>query len=339
MLYYFAFLLVALDLSVAGWLVVRRRFRPLRTWLLAQLGVLLLYLPWLPIAWRQATDPPVPPWRSFIPLDRVAVEAWTALALGQSVQPDQVWPALVVAGILLGLGTSISAYQMSNVKSQISNLQPPTSNLLLATYTFAPLALIYLVSLVTPLYHVRYLFTYAPPFYILLGAGLAWLTRRAWPLAALAALVVLGGSAFSIRELHTNPRYAADDWRAAVDFIAERWRPGDVLLVNAGYAYTGFVDLLRRPYRRTRAPHRLSAGRLARRSAAGAANRRRRRQSQPGLGRSCLRLLRYHPGRHAGRPGARDPSVPPHLGAAHLRHGRRSRRFDPRLAGSQHDAL
>ena len=136
-LYYFAFLLVVLGLSIAGWLAMRRRFRPLKIWLLAQLGVLLLYLPWLPIAWRQATDPPVPPWRSFIPLDRVAVEAWTALTFGQSVQPGQVWPALVVAAILFGLGL---IYQTSNVKRQISNqrsavsrqpsaVQPPTSNL------------------------------------------------------------------------------------------------------------------------------------------------------------------------------------------------------------------
>jgi len=122
-LYYFAFLLVALVLSIAGWLAVRRRFRQLRTWLLAQAGVLLLYLPWLPIAWRQATDPPVPPWRSFIPLDRIAVEAWTALAVGQSAQPGQVWPALVVAAILFGLGL---IYQISNRKSanrQIGKLQ------------------------------------------------------------------------------------------------------------------------------------------------------------------------------------------------------------------------
>jgi mannosyltransferase len=271
-LYYFAFLLVVLGLFIGGWLAVRHRFRPLRAWLLAQLGVLLLYLPWLPIAWQQATDPPVPPWRSFIPLDRIALEAWTALTFGQSVQPGQVWPALIVAAILFGLGltyqTSNVKRQTSNVKRQISNLQsltsnfqpptsnfqpptsnfqPPISNLLLATYTFAPLALIGLVSLVTPLYHVRYLFTYAPPFYILLGAGLAWLKRRAWPVAALAALVVLGGSAFSIRELYTNPRYAADDWRAAVDFIAERWRPGDAILVNAGYAYTGFATYYNGP--------------------------------------------------------------------------------------------
>jgi len=74
-----------------------------------------------------------------------------------------------------------------------------------------------------------------------LGAGLAWLSRRAWPLAAAAVLALLASSAFSIYELHTNPRYAADDFRSAVSFIAERWRPGDVVLINAGYAYPGFL--------------------------------------------------------------------------------------------------
>jgi hypothetical protein len=227
----------------------------LRAWLLAQALVLVLYLPWLPIAWRQATHPPVPPWRGLIPLPDGLLEAWTALSLGQSVQPGQVWPVLAVTGILflLGLQSSISkpagplwgsASQQTRTsplgisKSPISYLPSP---ILLAAYTFGPLALIYLASLAVPLYHVRYLFTYAPPFTILLASGLAWLARRARPLAALAALALLAGSAFSIRELHTNPRYAADDFRSAVRFIAARWRPGDAILVNAGYAYTGFL--------------------------------------------------------------------------------------------------
>jgi hypothetical protein len=58
---------------------------------------------------------------------------------------------------------------------------------------------------------------------------------------------MLIGSTFSIRELHANPRYAADDFRAAVDFIGERWRPGDAILINAGYAYTGFLYYYARP--------------------------------------------------------------------------------------------
>jgi len=88
---------------------------------------------------------------------------------------------------------------------------------------------------------VRYVFTYAPAFYILVGAGLAWLIRRVWPLGVVAVLALLVGSAFSTYELHTNPRYAADDFRAAVGYIAERWRPGDAVLINAGYAYPGFL--------------------------------------------------------------------------------------------------
>ncbi len=293
-LYYFGFLLATLNLFIIGHLFLNRRPAALRTWLLAQVAVLILYLPWLPIAWRQATSPPVPPWRSFIPPHTVALEAWTALSLGQSVQPGQVWPILLVAGVLLLLGLRVrfesrnlrtgsndfSRFRLHNASDQrlksllrallkhalksqvgesvnqpragtvqispvpgrgespISNLQSPA---LLIAYTFGPLILIYLVSLITPLYHVRYLFTYAPPFYILLGAGLARLTHRARPLAAIAALALLAGSAFSIREMHTNPRYAADDFRAAVSFIADRWRPGDAILINAGYAYTGFL--------------------------------------------------------------------------------------------------
>jgi mannosyltransferase len=245
-LYYFGFLLVTLNLVIIGHLAMNRRFAALRTWLLAQVAVLVFYLPWLPIAWRQATAPPVPPWRGLIPLHRVALEAWTALSLGQSVQSRQVWPILLLVGVLFILGLADGKWQISlacrpgqaNIKYQSPKPQAP---ILLLAYTFGPLVFIYLVSLITPLYHVRYLFTYAPPFYIVLGSGLAWLTRRARPLAAVAALALLAGSAFSIRELHTNPRYAADDFRAAVSFIAERWRPGDAILINAGYAYTGFL--------------------------------------------------------------------------------------------------
>jgi 4-amino-4-deoxy-L-arabinose transferase-like glycosyltransferase len=248
-LYYFGFLLVTLNVLVIAYLLLNHQFRGLGIWLLAQFAVLVLYLAWLPTAWRQVTSPPVPPWRGFIPLQRVLLEVWAALSLGQSVQPSQVWPLLLVtvALFLLGLLSQIGesgnpaigeSGNRENGKSPISNLQSP---LLLAAYTFVPLILIYLVSLITPLYHVRYMFTYSPTFYILLGAGLAWLTRRLWPLAAAAILALLVGSTFSIYELHTNPRYAADDLRAAVDFISERWRPGDAILINAGYAYPGFL--------------------------------------------------------------------------------------------------
>jgi len=276
-LYYFAFLLLALNLMAGGWWLARRvshrqgatsqpaganpRGRPvgqvqdlplprtmgisdgsvawLGRWALAQAGVLLLYSPWLPVALRQATDPPVPPWRSFTGLGQVLVESWTALSLGQSVMPTTgwpplwVWPVLLLFAILFVLG--------------LATRRRPAEPLLLAGCVVLPVALIYTASLLTPLYHVRYVFPYSTPFYVIVAGGLALLARRwrawgrapAWRslAAGLALTIIVVSSGASVYAYHTDPAYAADDHAAAVTFLAERWRPGDAILVDAGYVY------------------------------------------------------------------------------------------------------
>jgi mannosyltransferase len=234
-LYYFAFLLIALNMMVllwwlAGWRQGRRSWSWLGGWALAQLGTLLLYAPWLPVAWRQATDPPVPPWRTLVDAGDVLVESWSALSLGQSVDPARAWPGLCVFVLFLVLGLA--------ARTQPSRRWGPG---LLAGYVFLPVLLIYLASFVTPLYHVRYVFTYSPPFYVLVGAGATWLGRRWRPLAWLSLGIIAVLSAGSIHAYHTDPRYASDDHQAAVEFLAESWRPGDAILVNAGYAYPALV--------------------------------------------------------------------------------------------------
>ncbi len=96
-LYYFAFLLIALNLWVV-WRILRRptgRGAWVR-WLAAQIAVVVLYAPWLPIAVRQALNPPAPPWRSVVPLLSVVVQSWSALSFGQSVDPAAVWWALLL---------------------------------------------------------------------------------------------------------------------------------------------------------------------------------------------------------------------------------------------------
>ena len=265
-LYYFAFLLIAFNLFLLAYilkslLVIRHssfviRHSSLAAWLLANLAVLVLYLPWLPIAWKQVANPPVPPWRSDVPLTQVALEAWSALTLGESVEPGQVWPVLLISLAIFAIG-------LYAVKSTWKRI-------LLLTLTFGPLAIILLLPLATgsPLYHARYVFTCSPAFYLILGAGLAG--KRACPepaegmkdegrrrkenlpfairhspfairyslFALLATAALLLGSGFSIYQMHANPKYASDDFRGAVAFLQEKWRPGDVILVNAGYTYT-----------------------------------------------------------------------------------------------------
>ena len=227
-LYYFAFLLLTINLF---WLIEallpKIKRHQLITLISLNLGVLLLYLPWLPITWRQATNPPVPPWRTAQSGSAIWLESWSALSLGQSVVPGQVWPVL---GLTLGLFL-LGLYALKH-----------RAALFLALYIFGPLLLIHLFSNITPLYHVRYIFTYAPPFYILLAVGISYLaTRINFRVAVAAVALLLGAVTFSLYQFHTNPAYRADDFRGAVHFIDTRWQPGDVILTNAGYAYTAFV--------------------------------------------------------------------------------------------------
>jgi len=292
-LYYFVFLIV-FEWVYLGFVVWRemtedggRRTEDgqlpqlLITFVLSQVAWVLLYLPWLPIAVRQATDPPVPPWRQFIGLPQVLLESFSALVFGQSVDPSVVLPMLAVIGVgiaLVLLKDRDWRYEIENQKLKIEN---PISPWFLFGYTFIPLAAIFLFSLWKPLYHVRYIFTYSPAFYMLaaytlveLGAGvITWRQRMSRTVAtasvivaALLGVVFLGTIAYSLNNFwcdpqHSDcdPQYADDDLRGAVGFIADHWRPGDVILVNAGYAYPAIAYYFPEETMRERLPNYQSA--------------------------------------------------------------------------------
>jgi hypothetical protein len=264
-LYYFAFLLVAINLMVAVWWLVARRHEDqgllwLRRWLLAQVAVLLLFLPWMPAAWRQVIQPPVPPWRSATGLGALAVESWSALSLGQSLVPAKAWPILFLFVVLFALGIFAKDSPRASPRRARSGGESRTTRKggigglwgepaqegcrpwFLAGYVLVPVVLIYAASLLTPLYHVRYVFAFSPPFYILLAAGVVSLGRWLRPGGWLALGLILTFFAWSIHAYHTQPEFASDDHRGATRFLAERWRPGDAILVNAGYAYTALLS-------------------------------------------------------------------------------------------------
>ena len=247
-LYYFAFLLVAANLWVAAWLVwtkIRAQGtaaeparRPVSlsvwAWLLANATAVVLYAPWVPVAWRQATDPPVPPWRTLPPLAAALRESWTALSLGQSA-PGWSWPALLLILVVYALGVLALSRWLPAGRSG------PWAAALLVLATFGSLALILIASAFTPLYNVRYVFTYSGAFYVVLGAGLAWLWRRRRAAAGLVVLAWLGAAAVTAYAFWQSPAYQTDDLRAAVRYLESHWRPGDALLVNAGYAYPALL--------------------------------------------------------------------------------------------------
>ena len=240
-LYYFLFTLLALNLIVLwlAWPQMRTAsslWRQLRGWLLAQLGVLLLWLPWLPIFYRQAIDPPVPPWRmpwaTAIDLVNSVAEGALALLLGQSFPEPSHW-----SYAWLWLVALAAIFYLFYRHLRLST--KTDAGLVIWAFLFVPVALIYLLTAtVTPLYHVRYLFTYAPIFLLPLAAAMLALRRFQWMLTGLAFLVYIGAAVVSLQHFWFDPAYRADDHRSAVQQLAEQWRPGDAILVNAGWVYT-----------------------------------------------------------------------------------------------------
>jgi uncharacterized membrane protein len=214
------------------------RRSPWLAWAGAQMAMLLLWLPWLPIFLRQAIEPPVPPWRtSWRDLGAFAQdisESLSALLLGQSPPGEVTWPWALLTICLL----------IMYVKLWLGQVRPRSGKAVGAMWiaplaSFTPIILIYLVTLWwSPLYHVRYLFLYAPPFLLMVASVLMRLWRAAPPVGfvGVAGLLLLSG--LSLQQFWNNPRYRSDDHRGAVAYLAQAWRPGDLILVNAGWAYT-----------------------------------------------------------------------------------------------------
>lgn len=225
-LYYFAFWLVTLNLCTVYRLWDKRGH--LRDWLALQLLLLIGWLPWLPIFIRQAITPPVPGWRApWQDAGEVAhgfVEAFAATWTAHIAPLGLIWPWAFVIVLI------VSTFYVYAKDLSISH------RLLWITLCFGPIALILTVTVVgVPIYHVRYVATYAPIFPLLIAALLRSVKRS----AALPIFVTFATiSAISVHQFWTDPLYRADDHRGAVASIAKEWRPGDAILVNAGWAYT-----------------------------------------------------------------------------------------------------
>lgn len=228
-LYYFLFWLLPLNIAIL--LHIRKHGRAVLTWIVLQLIVLLGWSPWIPTFIRQVLTPPVPAWR--MPWQNIGdvlfatSDALAALWVGHIPPLDVSWPWAIV---VLFVGALMIGYTKTGIKPK---------PWLWLTLGFAPTLLLIVISLLgPPVFHVRYVSTYAPVFIILLAASLARLPRvhTIVPLILLVAI-----STLSLNQLWHSPRNAADNHRTAVATLAQQWRPGDAILVNAGWAYTALA--------------------------------------------------------------------------------------------------
>jgi len=251
--YAFPVILVATNLAFLVWLWRTREqgqvARRLVGWLVLQLAPLLLYLPWLPIAWRQITTWPAPP-------PTAAESAWQAvwrtLVFGPvGVEVSGLW--LILLGLLALVGIVRLLWQ-----------GPPSKATLLLLYAGLPIALT--VILFKPAY-LKFLLVASPALCLLLALGILGgrsskdNSRVGWAGAALAAVLgtglVLIVAWWPLEAYYTDPALARDDYRGMARYLEATARPEDAIILNAagqqevfGYYFRGEATIY--PLPRTR---------------------------------------------------------------------------------------
>ncbi|GAB4543272.1 MAG: hypothetical protein Kow0063_36290 [Anaerolineae bacterium] len=251
--YAFPIILGATNLAALVWLWQGRGegkvARRLAGWLVLQLVPLILYLPWLPVAWRQLTTWPAPPPTGVGPAWSTA---WRTLIFGPAAgELSHIWPA--VFGLLGLAGVARLLREGSRIRA-----------VLLLLYLGLPVALTLL--LFKPAY-LKFLLVASPALCLLLALGLPgrWIGKGVfpvgWPVAALmtglgVALVLLAVWG-PLHTYYTDPAVARDDYRGMARYLEAIAGPEDAIILNAagqqevfGYYFHGDTPV--HPLPRTR---------------------------------------------------------------------------------------
>jgi uncharacterized membrane protein len=194
-----------------------------RAWISAQLGVLVLWLPWLvPFIIQSAAVyrefwVPYPTWLSVIG----AVKSFLSAML-----PIEGWQA---ACIWIGFG-SLIALGIWHLRRRAAVLK------LFLVILLTPMIGQWVAGLWRPIFDTRALIWAAIPLYLLLAAGIAHLRLKPAILAAVALLVTV--NSLSLRYYFVS--YEKEGWDQAAAYVGERAEPEDLLLFNATWAQLPF---------------------------------------------------------------------------------------------------
>lgn len=201
--------------------------RLLRNWALAQVGILLIWLPGL-IAVYLASRGTILHGLGWVPTLTLS-NLWSIVSAVYLFRITDLITFQLLPTMVPGFGIAVASLALAGAW-QLRRDRPllPVVGLAMATMPVTLIA----VSLFHPLLLPRYLMWSTGPYYILAGIAAVSLTR---PLAALAcaALVVGGGLSLApYYEYETKPR-----WDLTATYLAANVQPGDAVVANTGAAH------------------------------------------------------------------------------------------------------
>jgi mannosyltransferase len=219
----------------SGWW---KRLVPYRTWLVAQVGVIVLFLPWIPVAWGKFQHYTSPGLGSS--LGTVLRQTAVVFALGYAVTgaaapawlPGRLAGATLALLLCLPLLLTLAAGVIAVARQRRS---------FLIVWLLLPVAAITIASVGKRDFNARYLMEAAPAAFALSGAGMLWLWHSKVKIAGLLlALALLGANGLTVARIYADPAYARDDNRDAVALIAHDALPGAVVVLDASYMAPAF---------------------------------------------------------------------------------------------------
>ena len=186
-------------------------------WLVMMAIIVLLYLPWLPIFWRQAGGRPA----LRAPLSQFLWDSTRWLSFGETI-PDSgfFWPTL--AAFLLLIWTWLAGRRQA---------------LIPLLGTAVPLLFMYAAGTTQPAFY-KFMLTAVPFFVLWLGRALdlprRWQKQKwIWLIPLLLFMPYLWGTAVSLSNLYQNPTFARADYRGIVQRIAAADHPNAGIILNA----------------------------------------------------------------------------------------------------------
>ncbi|NEP59825.1 MAG: hypothetical protein F6K31_22940 [Symploca sp. SIO2G7] len=186
--YFFLLAFIAQLLTLIGLMYWRRKLLPRGSWLsvmLVVVGVVVSYLPWLPILLEDFSSP-VTSWlpqpEHIAPLYQTLV-AWLTMAIALPVEGQPLWIQIPFALLTIAFGSWLGWEFFRGVKQLWQQPQTHLATLTLLGFIFCVLlqfvAIIYFLGkdiTIAPRYH----FVYYPAVCALLGASLVFRKRKRW---------------------------------------------------------------------------------------------------------------------------------------------------------------
>lgn len=228
--YYGLFVIATLNIYMTYLIFIRHEnVEILKSWIVVQIAVLILYGPWIPILIKQIEAGGASPYAyatSYTSLGRLGYALLAFFSKGVPwCQLNQILLFLIALGILFGICTL-----KKTEKEYVLSIEKEKRHLLLIAFSLIPMFLVFLTGQFMRIYSQRSLIISLVPFCMLLGFGISKFRVRSQTIILAAYILV---TSVSIYNLYQYPQ--KEQWREAATYINHNAQAEDIVVVCTGF--------------------------------------------------------------------------------------------------------